>query len=177
MTAPPAHSSTASNAIHLNPANGPTRFAAPGGPKLSRELRSILELPRLARHATSLIRLPRGNQTAMVFTGWGTSDLFMAPLRSTLRSLGHEPHGWGLGFNAGEVEALLPSIEYSVAHLAATADGPITLIGWSLGGIFAREVARNRPDLVQQVITYATPVYGGPKYTRGARAYDQEPVS
>ena len=110
----------------------------------------------------------------MVFPGWGTSDLFMAPLRSALKSLGHRPHGWGFGKNRGDVENLLPSIEHSVSHLAANAETPITLIGWSLGGIFAREVARNRPDLVEQVITYATPVYGGPKYTRGASTYSQE---
>ena len=166
MTAPTTHI----------PSNSEPRFAAPSGPKVSREIQSVLQLPRLARHAPNWLRLPRGNQTVMVFPGWSTSDLFMAPLRSMLKSLGHRPHGWGLGFNTGDVETLLPSIEYSVSHLAASAEAPVTLIGWSLGGIFAREVARNRPELVEQVITYATPVYGGPKYTRGASAYSQEHI-
>jgi len=45
------------------------------------------------------------------------------------------------------------------------------LIGWSNGGVFAREIARDRPDLVDQVFTYGTPVVGGPKFTRGATLY------
>jgi pimeloyl-ACP methyl ester carboxylesterase len=51
--------------------------------------------------------------------------------------------------------------------------GPLTLIGWSLGGVVAREVARDLPDLVEDVITLGTPVRGGPKYTRAAALFRQ----
>ena len=112
----------------------------------------------------------------MVFPGWSTNDLFLLPFRSAMRTLGHSATGWGLGFNTGEVEGLLPSVENSVAHLAAQHGAPVTLVGWSLGGIFARETARNRPDLVEQVITFGTPVFGGPKYTRSASHYSTEYV-
>ncbi len=152
------------------------QFAAPTGAKLSKELHSFAQLPRLARRVPDLVRLPRGDQAVMVFPGWSTSDLFLSPLRSALSALGHDAHGWGFGINTGEVERLLPSVENQLAHLVANVGKPAALIGWSLGGIFAREVARNRPDLVSQVITLATPVHGGPKYTRGARSYSQEHI-
>ncbi len=112
----------------------------------------------------------------MVFPGWSTSDLFMLPIRSGLRTVGHTTVGWGFGFNSGDVEGMLPSIANSVAHHVSTAGKPIVLLGWSLGGVLAREIARDHPELVREVITLATPVFGGPKYTRGAKAYSDEHV-
>lgn len=156
--------------------NESTEFAAPTGPKITRELASVLQVPRLALRAPSLLSLPKGEETVMVFPGWSTSDLFMLPIRSGLRTLGHKTYGWGFGFNSGEVEALLPSIANAVANRVDKAGKPIALIGWSLGGVFAREIARDHPDLVSQVITWATPVFGGPKFTRGARSYSTEHV-
>ncbi len=151
-------------------------FAAPTGPKLTRELATVLQVPRLALQTPQLLTLPRGRETVVVFPGWSTSDAFLLPMRSALRRLGHRAHGWGFGFNTGEVQGMLPSVSHSVEQRAAEAGEPITLIGWSLGGIFARETARDRPDLVRQVITLATPVFGGPKYTRGASTYSNEYV-
>lgn len=151
-------------------------FAAPTGPKVAKELASLLQVPRLAMRSPSLLSLARGNETVMVFPGWSTPDLFMLPIRSGLRTLGHTTVGWGFGFNTGEVEGMLPSIANAVHHRVAQAGKPIALIGWSLGGVLARETARDHPELVSQVITLATPVFGGPKYTRGARAYTNEYV-
>lgn len=110
----------------------------------------------------------------MVFPGWQTSDAFMAPLRSGLRVLGHRTYGWGFGFNGGEVEGMLPSVANSIANRVRRDGKPLSLIGWSLGGVFAREIARDHPELVKEVITLATPVFGGPKYTRGASSYSQD---
>ncbi len=151
-------------------------FAAPTGPKVAKELATLLQIPRLARRGPDLLGSPKGNETVMVFPGWSTSDAFMTPLRSGLRTLGHRTVGWGFGVNRGEVEVLLPSVANSVRQRVAEAGKPITLIGWSLGGIFAREIARDHPHLVSQIITLATPVFGGPKYTRGAKAYPTEYV-
>lgn len=152
-------------------------FAAPTGPKIVRELAGLVQIPRLIMRAPSFLGLPRGNQTIVAFPGFGTGDLFTLPLRSTLRSLGHRPHGWGLGINTGEVEGLLDSVTHRVEQRAEKAGTPVALIGWSLGGIFAREVARDRPDLVSRVITYGTPIFGGPRFTRGAAAYGEEKVT
>ncbi len=151
-----------------------TDFEAPTGPKVTKELASVLQVPRLARRTPSLLGLPKGNASVMVFPGWQTSDVFMTPLRSSLRILGHRTYGWGFGYNRGEVEGMLPSVANSIAHRVRSDSKPLSLIGWSLGGVFAREIARDHPELVDQVITLATPVFGGPKYTRGASTYTRE---
>ncbi|MCW2836845.1 MAG: hypothetical protein JWQ15_959 [Marmoricola sp.] len=55
-----------------------------------------------------------------------------------------------------------------------TSGSPVSLVGWSLGGVIAREVARRRPEAVRRVVTYGTPVVGGPRSTAVARAYGPE---
>lgn len=112
---------------------------------------------------------PRGRARVMVLPGFLTSDASTWPLRRALSGLGHDVHGWGLGTNRGNVRKLLPRV---LERVEAFADGgPIQLVGWSLGGYLAREVARDRPGLIRQVITLASPIIGGPKYTVTARRY------
>ena len=72
-----------------------------------------------------------------------------------------------LGVDAGEVEARRIA---SAVELAERSGRPVALVGWSLGGTIARETARTVPDAVSHVVTYGTPVIGGPSYTIGARA-------
>lgn len=61
-----------------------------------------------------------------------------------------------------------------MVELAAESEQPVSLVGWSLGGVIAREVARRRPDLVRRMISYGTPVVGGPSYTAVAGRYTHE---
>ena len=94
----------------------------------------------------------------MVLPGFTTNDRAMAPLRRFLRSRGHTVTGWGLGTNRGEVDRNLPRLIAKVQQLVDANDGdPVVLIGWSLGGTFARELARARPELVERIITLASP--------------------
>ena len=65
-------------------------------------------------------------------------------------------------------------LTHVVVRAAETSGRPVSLVGWSLGGVLSREVARARPDVVRRVITYGTPVLGGPTYTAVARAYSPE---
>ena len=152
-----------------------TSFAAPTQSKL-RELAAIREFPRLAIHAKSLTELPRGSETVVVIPGFSTTDRATWPLRRMLQTLGHEVHGWGLGVNRAEVEAMLPTVVNMIDRRAQAASQPVSLIGWSNGGVFVREVARDRPDLVSQVLTYGTPIFGGPKFSRGAALYSPEEI-
>ncbi|MEL6183036.1 MAG: alpha/beta fold hydrolase [Myxococcota bacterium] len=114
-------------------------------------------------------RTPRGAARVVVLPGFLTGDGSTWPLRRALSSLGHEVRGWGLGTNRGNVPKLLPRVRQRIEALAG--GDPVHLVGWSLGGYLAREVARDRPDLVRQVITLASPIIGGPKYTVTARRY------
>ncbi|MEM7052177.1 MAG: alpha/beta hydrolase [Acidobacteriota bacterium] len=119
--------------------------------------------------------LPRGaGEPVMVLPGYLTSDRSTTPLRSFLRVLGYRVEGWGLGTNRGDVEGLLEPVNQRVLDFAERSGSPVSLIGWSLGGVLAREAARDMPTKVERVITLGTPVIGGPRYTIAARAFAKQ---
>jgi len=145
---------------------------APPLARLGWEALSGLELGRLAAQSHRLARAPRGDAPVIVLPGFGADDLSTVPLRSFLRRLGHEVEGWALGRNGGDVEALLPKVAERARILSERRAEPVHLIGQSLGGVLARELARDQPERVAQVITLGTPVVGGPAYTRVGVTYD-----
>ncbi|MEM9067999.1 MAG: alpha/beta fold hydrolase [Myxococcota bacterium] len=143
-------------------------------PQPFRELAALREIARLPTYFTRLRGEPRGNVKVLVVPGFMTGDGSTWVLRQVLRSLGHRVFGWGLGRNRGDVEELLPRLSRRLEELSR--DEPVHLIGWSLGGYLAREVARDAPDRVAQVITLASPVIGGPKYTVAANYYQERGI-
>jgi pimeloyl-ACP methyl ester carboxylesterase len=123
----------------------------------------------------SLASQPRGDgEPVVVLPGYGASDASTFVLRSYLGLLGYDVHGWSLGRNGGDVSALVPKVIDRVAKLKDEASEPVSLVGWSLGGVIARETARERPDLVARVLTLGSPVVGGPKYTLVADYYRRQ---
>jgi thioesterase domain-containing protein len=96
-----------------------------------------------------------------------------AALRSYLRWLGYEARGWGLGTNRGNLPKLVPRVISLLERHAEASGRRVRCVGWSLGGNLAREAARERPDLVERVVTLGTPAVGGPKYTSVGRMYRQ----
>lgn len=125
---------------------------------IRREARALREPFRLLLAARQLRGAPSGAASAMVLPGFTTDDRVMAPLRAYLRSRGHTVWGWGLGVNRGEIDVHLPRVIEQVERRVRENHGdPIVLIGWSLGGVFAREVTRRRPELVSRIITIASP--------------------
>jgi pimeloyl-ACP methyl ester carboxylesterase len=120
-----------------------------------------------------LHRLPRGDGHAvMVFPGMGANDLTTMPLRGFLGSLGYAAHAWGQGLNFGPRSGVLERCSDDVRRLADQHKQPVSLIGWSLGGIYAREMAKLHPELVRCVITLGTPFSGHPKATNAWRIYE-----
>ena len=149
--------------------------SAPPAWTLLRESLLLLEVPRLAWLAPVYAAAPRGRgESVLVLPGFGTGDASTAVLRAFLTLLGYHVRGCGLGTNRGDVAALLPQVIARTARSAARAGGPVRLVGWSLGGTLARETARERPDLVAQVITLGTPAVGGPKYTAVGPVYRRQ---
>ena len=165
------------------------------------EARALLDLVTmsapLVRSFLNRSEAPR-QQAVMVIPGFGANDRYTWPLRAHLKSLGYATMGWGLGTNKaglnfphslGDVHSRWKlqtkspyrgeaGVPYVIDRLIARLDEiceeskqPIALIGWSLGGYMAREVARDRPAQISQVITLGTPVIGGPKYTLAAPAF------
>jgi pimeloyl-ACP methyl ester carboxylesterase len=148
------------------------KLQPPSRSGLIREARVFLELPRLLLHFPDLARQPRGQgQPVVILPGYGAGDGSTTLLQLYLRFLGYQVHGWGIGRNTGEAAQLLPRILKRLLSVSGNTGQQLSIIGWSLGGYLAREAARERPDLVRQVITLGTPVVGGPKYTAAARAF------
>lgn len=107
-----------------------------------------------------------------VFPGFSAGDLSTFVIRRYLQNAGYRVHRWRLGVNGGNVPALVPKVVSRTEALYERYKEPVALVGWSLGGVLAREVARERPELVRSVVTLGSPVIGGPKYTRAAHLYE-----
>jgi pimeloyl-ACP methyl ester carboxylesterase len=75
-----------------------------------------------------------------------------------LRSLGYDAHGWGLGRNVGPTERVTQQMPTLLGELAERSERKVRLVGWSLGGVYARHLAARRPDLVEAVTTMGSPV-------------------
>ena len=96
----------------------------------------------------------------IVYPGLGAGPLTTAQLRGHLQSCNFRVHDWDLGVNRGpdgHLDAWLPGLVERVRALHERYEGRVSLVGWSLGGIYAREIAKLCPDAVRQVITLATP--------------------
>lgn len=103
-------------------------------------------------------RVPPGDgHGVLILPGFLAGDSSTAPLRSFLRDIGYDAHGWRLGTNLGPNPELLRSLAGSVADLFQQHRRKVSLVGWSLGGIYARELARRAPERVRSVITMGSP--------------------
>lgn len=112
---------------------------------------------------------PQG-QPVMVIPGFVASDRSTLGLQRALAKEGYRVFGWGLGRNYGARADILERI---AAQLESASQGrPAILIGWSLGGIYAREVAKLRPDLVSRVVTLGAPFAGDPRANHVWRLYE-----
>jgi hypothetical protein len=93
----------------------------------------------------------------LIFPGLLAGDSSTVPLRAFLRWLGYAARGWDLGRNHGPSEAVLAGLPRALLDHAERTGRPVSLVGWSLGGIYAREMARRHPRQVRQVITLGSP--------------------
>lgn len=158
--------------VHDRPPHAPEPVAPTSAAGLAEEWRTVLLPAQLLARAPHLARVPRGDGGPVIdIPGWKAPEASMAPLRAYLRSVGHDAHGWGQGVNAGHPERDTAILAEKVATRHEQTGRKVALIGWSLGGVIARETARTVPHAVSRVITYGTPAIGGPTYTLGARAF------
>lgn len=156
-------------------ASAPQARTAPPGWRLAMELSSPLEAARLVGARRRLVESPRGDGHVVVdIPGWRAPEVSGLPLRRYLSWLGYDARGWGLGTNTGDPSRDARLLTRTVASWVEESGGPVSLVGWSLGGVIAREVARRRPDVVRRIVSYGTPVVGGPAYTAVAGRYSHE---
>lgn len=107
----------------------------------------------------------------MLLPGFATHPSRMRYLARQLERAGHTVKRWGLGFNLGPSTAKLAALEQRVLDIVERTGEPVVLIGWSLGGLFARELAHRHPEAVDKVITMGTPFSGNPRANNAWRVY------
>lgn len=136
--------------------------------------RALVEFGSLGLAAPILAGAPRGDgHPVLVLPGFVTTDISTAPLRRFLRGLGYDAYAWELGRNLGP-KAIGHEGEKLIARLREIHDATghkVSLIGWSLGGVMARQLSRRAPEAVRQVISLGSPFTGRPQATNVWRTY------
>lgn len=150
------------------PAPDATGAAAPHWKLRRREWRAVVEytVSRLAQNAMQ--RWPRGDgHCVLVIPGFLAGPGSTRLLRDSLRRLGYQPHDWGLGPNLGYRAEMREELSVLVRQLRTHSGGRVSVIGWSAGGIYARELARWCPEDVRMVITLGAPFRGNHRASHG----------
>ncbi len=123
--------------------------------------RAVIDFGLLISCAPLLAALPHaqpgGAHPVLVLPGLQSSDSSTITLRAVLRHLGYRTYGWRLGQNLGPTARVVSELPARLEDLATRFGCSVSLIGWSLGGIYARQLARRTPDAVRQVITLGSP--------------------
>lgn len=128
-------------------------------------------LTRPFRHPAPL-PLAAHPRVVMLLPGFGTHPLRMRRMARELERAGHKVKRWGLGFNLGPTPENFALLEDRVRRIGDRYGQKVVLVGWSLGGIFARELAKRNPEIVAKVITMGTPFSGSPYANNAWRAYE-----
>jgi len=115
-------------------------------------------------------RGPEDGQKLMVIPGFLANDRTTLGLQRALAGAGYRVAGWGMGLNKGVKAETLQRLAERIEAFGK--GGKVILVGWSLGGIFAREVAKARPDLVEKVISLGSPFSGDPRANNVWRLYE-----
>jgi hypothetical protein len=141
--------------------------------------RAMAELQALAHAAPLLQTLPRGDgHCVLVVPGFMGDDRSTVPLRWFLTCRGYRALPWQLGRNLGPTDEIIDGMDALLERFATTRQR-LSIVGWSLGGIFARELARSYPGVVRSVITLGSPFLlhaGERNLTNAAEAYDAASV-
>ena len=136
------------------------------------EGRAMFELGAFYASRPLLSQLPKGDgHGAIVMPGFMASNSPTAPMRRLLEDLGYQAHGWDSGRNVRVTEALISRLEDQLHEVGETSGGKVSLIGWSLGGVLARELAKLHPDLVRLVISLGSPISDDRNHTNAARLF------
>lgn len=119
--------------------------------------------------------IPHGDgHSVLVFPGFMTNDRSTSTLRKRLVSQGYDARPWDQGINFGQTREkdILHKITDLLKHTYMESSRKVSLVGWSLGGLLAREAARCHPEQVRRVICLGSPIGGSPKHTSLWKVYN-----
>jgi pimeloyl-ACP methyl ester carboxylesterase len=137
------------------------------------EGRALFEIGALAFAGPLLSTAPKGDgHPVLVLPGLAASDGSTVALRRYLEGRGYDVHAWELGRNLGLRGGTLEKLIARLDSIHAASGRKVSLVGWSLGGVFARELAKLRPEIVRQVISLGSPFAGDPRANNAWRVYE-----
>jgi pimeloyl-ACP methyl ester carboxylesterase len=153
------------------PATGELRPPSLG--LLLAEVRGIFEFNASLLLSPLLMRAPRGDgHPVLTVPGFLASDLSMRPMRRFLQELGYDAYAWKMGRNIGGVSRMRAALKDRLAGIHAATGRKVSIVGWSLGGVYARDLALQAPDMVRCVITLGSPFAGDVRATNVTRLYE-----
>jgi pimeloyl-ACP methyl ester carboxylesterase len=149
------------------------RLRPPGLGLLLSEMRGIFEFNASLMMAPLLLRAPKGDgHPVLALPGFLASDLSMAPMRRYLKELGYDVHAWRMGRNLGGMSRVRTALRQRLGEIHATIGRKVSLVGWSLGGVYARDLALQAPDIVRCVVTLGSPFANDVRATNATRLYE-----
>lgn len=149
------------------------RIKAPGWFKLALEGRAPWELWASLIALPVLKNAPKGDgHPVVVFPGLAAGDVTTLVLRNFLKDRGYVPYAWEQGLNRGPRPGVIEACVERVQELRSEHGCTVSLVGWSLGGVYAREIAKMVPEDVRTVITLGSPFAGHPKATNAWMLYE-----
>ena len=136
------------------------------------EGRAMFELGAFYASRPMLSNLQRGDgHSVLVMPGFMASNSSTVPMRGLLSDLGYDAHGWDSGRNVRITEELIGRLENQLDRLHKDSGRPVSIIGWSLGGVLAREITKMHPDKVRLVISLGSPISDDRGHTNAARLF------
>ena len=153
--------------------SAPGRLRPPGLGLLLAEMRGIFEFNTSLLLSPLLMRAPKGDgHPVLTLPGLLASDLSMAPMRRYLRELGYDTYAWKMGRNIGGFSRMRAALRDRLAEIHAGTGRKVSIVGWSLGGVYARDLALQAPDLVRCVVTLGSPFANDVRATNATRLYE-----
>jgi pimeloyl-ACP methyl ester carboxylesterase len=136
------------------------------------EGRAMFELGSFYAARSILGKLPKGDgHSVITLPGFMASNRSTKPMRDLLSDLGYDAHGWDSGRNVRVNEALIDRLEAQISRLYKDSGRKVSLIGWSLGGVLARELAKLQPDKTRLVMSLGSPISDDRNHTNAARLF------
>lgn len=153
-------------------ASGPRAAQLPPVQQLLGNLSVPFDLKRTRAQAALLAGQMQGDgRSVLLIPGLMASEQRMGWLRDILNAAGYDAHDWGIGRNFGPKPDSLDKIDRRVDAIRKQTGAPVTLVGWSLGGLYAREYAKFAAHKVGGVVTMGTPFSGDPRANHAWRLY------
>ena len=151
----------------------PGRLRPPGLGLLLAEVRGIFEFNTSLLLSPLLMRAPKGDgHPVLTLPGFLASDLSMAPMRRYLKELGYDAYAWKMGRNVGGVSRMRAALRDRLAEIHASTGRKVSVVGWSLGGVYARDLALQAQDQVRCVVTLGSPFASDVRATNVTRLYE-----